>query len=304
VNERGLAGAPPLRVVVGARRHVTIDRALRFLGVGRAALEVVECDAEGRMRTEALRAALARAGGPAIVCAQAGEVNTGAFDDLAAAADLASDAGAWLHVDGAFGLWAGASPTLRHHLLGSERADSWATDAHKWLNVPYDCGLAFTAHPEAHRAAMAARAGYLEQAAPGAGRDPSDWAPELSRRARGFALWAALRSLGRRGIADLVERCCEHARRFARELAALEGCEVLNEVVLNQVLVRFGDDGSTREVVRRVQQGGEAWMGGTTVDGRAAMRISVVNWRTTGGDVARAVRALREAWAAVRAGRS
>jgi len=303
VNESGLAGAPPIRVVAGARRHVTVDRALRFLGLGRAALRAVESDAQGRMRTDALREALASGGGPTIVCAQAGEVNTGAFDDLAAAADLASAAGAWLHVDGAFGLWAAASPSLRHLVRGVERADSWATDAHKWLNVPYDSGLAFTAHPAAHRKAMAVQAGYLQQAAPGAERDEVDWTPEFSRRARGFALWAALRSLGRRGIADLVERSCAHARRFARELGAVDGCEVLNEVVLNQALVRFGDDEATREVTRRVQAGGEAWMSGTAVDGKAALRISVVNWRTTDEDVGRAVAALRLAWSAVRAQR-
>jgi len=303
VNESGLAGAPPIRVVAGARRHVTVDRALRFLGLGRSALRAVESDAQGRMRTDALREALAAGGGPTIVCAQAGEVNTGAFDDLAAAADLASAAGAWLHVDGAFGLWAAASPSLRHLVRGVERADSWATDAHKWLNVPYDSGLAFTAHPAAHRKAMAVQAGYLQQAAPGAERDEVDWTPEFSRRARGFALWAALRSLGRRGVADLVERSCGHARRFARELRAVDGCEVLNEVVLNQVLVRFGDDEATREVTRRVQAGGEAWMSGTTLEGRAALRISVVNWRTTDEDVGRAVAALRLAWSAVRAQR-
>jgi glutamate/tyrosine decarboxylase-like PLP-dependent enzyme len=303
VNERGLAGAPEIRVLLGARRHVSVDRALRFLGLGRAAIRVVEADGQGRMRTEALGAALAERGGPTIVCAQAGEVNTGAFDDLGAVSDLARAAGAWLHVDGAFGLWAAASPTLRPLLRGVERADSWATDAHKWLNVPYDSGLAFCAHPEAHRRAMTVQAGYLQQAAPGAERDEVDWTPDFSRRARGFALWAALRSLGRRGIAELVERSCAHARRFSRELGGVEGCEVLNEVVLNQVLVRFGDDEATREVTRRVQAGGEAWMSGTTVDGKAALRISVVNWRTTDEDVGRAVAALRGAWSAVRAAR-
>jgi glutamate/tyrosine decarboxylase-like PLP-dependent enzyme len=303
VNERGLSGAPAIRVLAGTRRHVTVDRALRFLGLGRTALRPVQSDGQGRMRPDALREALAAGSGPAVVCAQAGEVNTGAFDDLAAVADAAGRAGAWLHVDGAFGLWAAASPALRHLVRGLERADSWAADAHKWLNVPYDSGLAFTAHPAAHRAAMTVQAGYLQAAQDGAGRDPVDWTPEFSRRARGFALWAALRSLGRKGVADLIERSCAHAGRFARELSRVEGCQVLNEVVLNQVLVRFGDDEATREVTRRVQAGGEAWMSGTTVDGQAALRISVVNWRTTDEDVGRALSALRLAWSAVRAAR-
>jgi len=303
VNERGMAGAPPIRVIAGARRHVTVDRALRFLGLGRSALRIAPSDREGRMVMDGLAAELAREPGPAVVCTQAGEVNTGAFDDLARAADLSAAAGAWLHVDGAFGLWAAASPAHRHLVAGASRADSWATDAHKWLNVPYDCGLAFTAHPEAHRAAMAVQAGYLQQASPGAERDAVDWTPEFSRRARGFVLWAALRSLGRSGVADLVARCCGYARRFARELGATPGCAVLNEVVLDQVLLRFGDDdGATREVIRRVQEGGEAWMSGTTVDGRAAMRISVVSWRTSDDDVARAVAAVRRAWEATRSG--
>ncbi len=228
-------------------------------------------------------------------------MNSGAFDDLAAAAELAHASAAWLHVDGAFGLWAAASPALRHLVRGVELADSWATDAHKWLNVPYDSGLAFTAHPDAHRG----------HGGPG-GLPPASRARRRARRgrldagvlpaARGFTLWDALRSLGRTGVAELVERSCAHARRFARELAATEGCLVLNEVVLNQVLVRFEDDEATREVIRRVQAGGEAWMSGTTVDGKAAMRISVVNWRTTDEDVARALAALRGAWSAVRGG--
>jgi len=300
VNARGLAGGPPLRVLAGARRHVTIDRALRLLGVGQDAIVPVPSDRHGRMSPDGLAAALAAGGGPTVVCAQAGEVNSGAFDDLEAIGERARAAGAWLHVDGAFGLWAAASPQTRHLVRGHERADSWATDAHKWLNVPYDSGLAFTAHPEAHRRAMGVKAGYLEQAGPGAERDEVDWTPEFSRRARGFPLWAALRSLGRSGVAGLVERSCAHARRFGQALAALPGVELLDEVVLNQVLVRFGDDAGTREVIRRVQQGGEAWMSGTTVDGQAAMRISVVNWRTTSRDVERALAAIGEAWRAVR----
>ncbi|MFT3913499.1 MAG: pyridoxal-dependent decarboxylase [Anaeromyxobacteraceae bacterium] len=302
VNRDGLEGAPRLRVVAGERRHVTIDRALRFLGLGQAALRAVPCDGQGRMVPAALAAALgAEERVATIVCAQAGEVNTGAFDDLDAVARLSAAAGAWLHVDGAFGLWAAASPARRGLLAGVERADSWATDAHKWLNVPYDCGLAFTAHPAAHRAAMGVTAAYLEPTSPDAGRDPVDWTPEFSRRARGFTLWAALRALGRRGVAGLVDRCCAHAERFAAALAAEPGCAILNDVVLDQVLVRFGDDdAATREVVRRVQASGEAWMSGTTVDGEAAMRISVVSWRTTEADVDRAVEAIRAAWRAVR----
>ena len=209
VGRDGLHGAPPIRVLAGAERHVTIDRSLRLLGLGTGALELVPADGQGRMRADALREALADATGPAIVCAQAGNVNTGAFDPLDEIADACAAAGAWLHVDGAFGLWAAASPRFRHLVAGSERADSWATDAHKWLNVPYDSGIVFCRHPESHGAAMAVAASYLQRAD---GRSPSDWVPESSRRARGFAVWAALRSLGRDGVAELVERCCDHAR--------------------------------------------------------------------------------------------
>ncbi|HWH06887.1 MAG TPA: pyridoxal-dependent decarboxylase, partial [Gaiellaceae bacterium] len=219
---------------------------------------------------------------------QAGNVNTGACDDLAAIADAADAVGAWFHVDGAFGLWAAASPRHRHLVAGLERADSWATDAHKWLNVPYDSGLAFCAHPESHRAAMSVRAAYLEQLEPDAARDELDWNPEFSRRARGFPIYAALRSLGRSGVAELVDRCCRHASRFAELLGAEDGVEILNDVVLNQVLVRFGDDDAlTQEVVRRVQEEGTLWLSGTVWQGRAAMRISVSSWRTTDGDVER-----------------
>ncbi|MDQ3121856.1 MAG: pyridoxal-dependent decarboxylase, partial [Actinomycetota bacterium] len=206
----------------------------------------------------------------------------------------AKAAGAWLHVDGAFGLWAAASPKLRHLVEGVSEADSWATDAHKWLNVPYDSGLAFVAHPEAHRAAMAMTAEYLV-ADPDAARDQMDWTPEFSRRARGLTVYAALRSLGRSGVAELVERCCRHARRFARELGQLPGCEILNDVVLNQVLLRFADDRTTRAVLDAVQRSGEAWMSGTTWDERFAIRISVSNWRTSDEDVSRTVAAFERA---------
>ena len=287
VARDGLAGAPPIRVVVGAKRHVTIDRALRLLGIGATSLEVVPVDDQGRMRLDELRLG----DGPAIVCGQAGEVNTGAFDDLEAIADAAAEAGAWFHVDGAFGLWAAASPALRHLLKGSERADSWATDGHKWLNVPYDSGLAFCAHPDAHRAAMSVTASYLVHSGDDRERDQVDWTPEFSRRARGFPIYAAIRSLGRAGIAELVEGCCTNARRFAALLEA-GGATVLNDVVLNQVLVRLGDGDRTREAIARVQQDGTCWLSGTDWNGEHAMRISVSNWRTTAEDVERSAAAI------------
>jgi glutamate/tyrosine decarboxylase-like PLP-dependent enzyme len=291
VEADGLAGAPPIRVIVGEKRHATIPRALRLLGIGEGALVPVTADDQGRMRVDALRAVLAAGSGPTIVCGQAGEVNTGAFDPLDEIADAATEAGAWFHVDGAFGLWAAAVPGMRHLLRGSERADSWATDCHKWLNVPYDSGLAFCAHPDAHRAAIGVTAVYLVHAEDRRERDQMDWTPEFSRRARGFPVYAALRSLGRQGVADLVERCCAHARRFAEGLEAA-GAEILNEVVLNQVLVRFGDGERTRAVIAAVQQDGTCWLGGTDWDGEHAMRISVSNWRTTEDDVDRSLRAI------------
>ena len=283
----GLAGSPPIRVVVGAKRHVTLDRALRLLGIGASSLEVVPADDLGRMRVDELELG----DGPTVVCAQAGEVNTGAFDDLEAIADLAAASGAWMHVDGAFGLWAAASPELRGLVRGVERADSWATDAHKALNVPYDSGLAFCAHPDAHRAAMGVTASYLVHAEDRRERDPVDWTLEFSRRARGFAIYAAIRSLGRAGIAELVERQCANARRFAAALEA-GGATILNDVVFNQVLVRFGTGERTREVIARVQQDGTCWLGGTEWNGEHAMRISVSNWRTTEDDVDRSVESI------------
>ena len=234
---------------------------------------------------------------PLVVCAQAGEVNTGAFDDLEAATDAAAAAGAWLHVDGAFGLWAAASPTLAHLARGHARADSWALDGHKWLNVPYDCGIAFCARPDAHRAAMGTAAAYYVLD-PDAAREPSDWTPESSRRARSIPVYAAIRQLGRTGVAELVDRCCAHARAIAKGLVRIQGCELLNEVVLNQVLFRFEDEDRTRSILTAVQHGGEAWLGGTTWDGRAAIRLSVSGWRTTEDDVARTVRAFEQAAAA------
>src|SRR5918993_1200392 len=299
VERDGLFGAPPVEVVVGAERHVTIDAALRFLGLGSGRLRVVPADGQGRMDAAALTGALAALQGPTIVCAQAGNVNTGAVDPLPAICAAAHDHGAWVHVDGAFGLWAAASPALAHLVAGAGEADSVATDAHKWLNVPYDSGLVFVAHPEAHRAAFATVAGYLTPGQAGQ-RDPDAYTAEFSRRARGLPIWAALRSLGRSGVAAMVERGCAQARRFAAALEAADGVEVLNEVVLNQVLVRFRDpggdhDGRTREVVRRVQAGGTLWLSGTTWHDMAAMRISVSNWSTTDDDVDRSVAAILEA---------
>jgi glutamate/tyrosine decarboxylase-like PLP-dependent enzyme len=296
VARDGLVGAPRIRVLAGAERHVTIDRSLRLLGLGTACLELVPADDQGRMRAEALKEALEAAAGPTIVCAQAGNVNTGAVDPFAEIADACEATEAWIHVDGAFGLWAAASPRYGQLVDGVERADSWAADAHKWLNVPYDCGIVFTKHPDAHADAMAVVASYLQRAG---GRSPSDWVPESSRRARGFAVWAALRSLGRHGVAELVDRCCEHARRFAELLAAGPGVEILNEICLNQVLVRFSDDDeTTREVVRRVQDDGTCWLGATDWQGRVAMRISVSSFRTTVDDVERSAAAILEAAAA------
>jgi len=288
VGDDGLYGAPPIRVVVGATRHVTVDRALRLLGMG--APDIIGADDQGRMRVEELELDER----PTIVCTQIGDVNTGACDDVSAIVERTHASGAWLHVDGAFGLWAAASPSLRHLVAGCEHADSWATDAHKWLNVPYDCGIAFCAHPESHRAAMGTTAAYLVQGDGEGNREPLDYNPEFSRRARGFPVYAAIRALGRTGIAAMIERSCAHARRFAAGLEEL-GAEVLNEVVLNQVLFRFEDDERTADVLRAVQASGEAWMSGTVWSGRAAIRVSVSNWQTTDEDVERTLAAYRAA---------
>jgi glutamate/tyrosine decarboxylase-like PLP-dependent enzyme len=290
VEERGLVGAPAIRVLVGEQVHASLLVALRYAGLGTGTAVRVAVDDQGAMRADALRDAL---DGPAIVCAQAGEVNTGAFDPLDEIADAAAEHGAWVHVDGAFGLWAAASPRLRVLVAGAERADSWAVDSHKWLNVPYDGGLAIVADREAVRGAMGVRASYLPQ---DDGREPFDYVPEMSRRARGVPVYAALRSLGRSGLAELVERCCALARRLAAAMDDVPGAEVLNDVVLNQVLVRFGDDDErTRAVVAEVQRGGEAWLGGTVWRGRAAARISVSNWSTTEDDIDRLAAALAAA---------
>ena len=285
VDADGLAGAPPVGVVMGDEVHPTVIKSLGLLGLGRRRAVRVPVDDQGRMRADLLPPI----SGPTIVCTQVGNVNTGAFDPVSEVCDAAHAAGAWVHVDGAFGLWAAASPALAHLVEGVGEADSWATDAHKWLNVPYDCGLAFVRDGEQLRAAMALTAEYLPTDTPY--RNPSDYAPELSRRARGVDVWAALRHLGRSGVADLVDRCCRHARRFADGLSDA-GYEVLNDVVLNQVLVAFGTPDATRRVVAGVQEDGTCWCGGTEWQGRVAMRISVSSWATTDADVERSLDAM------------
>ncbi len=299
VEAEGLHGAPTINVIMGAEAHVTIHTALRYLGLGLKHARKVATDAQGRMIPAQLAAELASCSGPTIVCAQAGSVNSGACDPLEEIAALTRAHSAWLHVDGAFGLWARAAPRLQSFARGAELADSWATDAHKWLNVPYDCGIAIVRHVEAHRDAMAVRAAYLEHAA-NAERDELEYVPEFSRRARSIPVYATLRHLGRKGVAELIERCCAHALGFARLLGAQPGVQVLNDVVLNQVLLRFGDDDeTTREVVKRVQREGTCWLGGTTWQGRAAMRISVSNWSTTQDDVERSVAAIVSAYRSI-----
>ena len=297
VERDGLVGAPPVRVLVSQEHHVTVDRALRFLGLGTACAEVVAVDERGAMRSEALARALRAPDGPTIVCAQAGDVNTGAVDPLDEICDAAEPAGAWVHVDGAFGLWASASPRRRGLLRGCERARSWATDAHKWLNVPYDCGIAIVADREAHRRAMAVEASYLQQGE--RVREPLDWNPEFSRRARSLPVYAALRSLGRSGVAELVDRLCACAERFAVRLGAQPGLEVLAQG-LNQVLVRpRGRADVTDRLVARIQRDGTCWTSATTWRGARCMRVSVCNWRTTTADVDRSVEAIARALQAV-----
>jgi len=285
----GLFGAPPVDVVIGEEAHYTIPMALRHLGFGGARLRRVGVDGQGRMKSDALRTTLRASTGPCIVCAQVGNVNTGAFDPLEAIADAAKERGAWLHVDAAFGLWAAASPALAPLMRGIAHADSIATDGHKWLNVPYDCGIVFCADSEAHRAAMTLQAAYMIGSS--GERDPHEFVPEESRRARAVPVYAALRSLGRAGVADMVERCCRLARRFADGLRSV-GFEVLNDVVLNQVLVAFGDAERTRQTIAAIQQEGTCWCGSTHWQGRTAMRISVSNWRTTEADVDRSLEAI------------
>jgi glutamate/tyrosine decarboxylase-like PLP-dependent enzyme len=320
VEEDGLIGAPDLAVVVGAEAHVTIHVSLQMLGLGRGRVFKVDADDQGRMRADALRETLADlADRPVLVCAQSGNVNTGAFDPLpeivAAVRELPN---AWLHVDGAFGLWAAVSPSLRHLTAGLADADSWTTDAHKWLNVPYDSGIAIGRDAAAHHAAMTLGAAYYVETA-GGERDPYNWVAESSRRARGFPIYAALRSLGRDGLADVIDRSCAIARRMAEGLRDAPGVTILNDVVLNQVLVRFappsadgngaGDDAAatdafTRHVIAAVQADGTCWLGGTTWHGMAAMRISVSNWSTTEADADLSVAAIRRCADAVASGRT
>ena len=314
VEEDGLIGAPDIAVVVGAEAHVTIHVSLQMLGLGRNHVHRVAADGQGRMRADALRETLATVRDrPVLVCAQSGNVNTGAFDPLpeilGAVRELPN---AWLHVDGAFGLWAAASPALRHLTVGLADADSWTTDAHKWLNVPYDSGIAIVRDAAAHHAAMTLGAAYYVETA-GGERDPYNWVAESSRRARGFPIYAVLRHLGRDGLAEMIDRCCALARRMADGLRDAPGLTILNDVVLNQVLVRFAlpaaSDGAasdeaaadtfTREVIAGVQADGTCWLGGTTWHGLAAMRISVSNWSTTEADADLSVAAIRRCAAAV-----
>ncbi|MEO8333876.1 MAG: aminotransferase class V-fold PLP-dependent enzyme [bacterium] len=285
VEGDGLFGAPPITVLTGAEAHPTLYKALGVVGLGRNRVVHVPVDAQGRMRVEAMP----RIDGPTIVCVQAGNVNTGAFDPTGDICDYAHEAGAFVHVDGAFGLWARASKELAHLGEGIERADSWATDAHKWLNVPYDSGVAFVRDREALRAAMAVTADYLPTDS--TNRNPSDYTPELSRRARGVEVWAALAALGREGVDEMVSRHCRQARRFAERLAQA-GFEILNEVVLNQVLVAFGDAVETSRAIAAIQAEGTCWAGITVWQKRTAMRISVISWATTDADVERSADAM------------
>ncbi|MGQ0646066.1 MAG: pyridoxal phosphate-dependent decarboxylase family protein [Gemmatimonadaceae bacterium] len=285
VEADGLFGAPRITVVVSEEAHPSLTKSLGLLGLGRSRVVPVPVDGQGRMRADRLPPM----SGPTIVCVQAGNVNTGSFDPVMEIAAATRQAGAWLHVDGAFGLWAAAAPARAHLAEGVALADSWATDAHKWLNVPYDSGLAIVRDADALQAAMAITAAYLPTVTPF--RNPSDFTPELSRRARGVEVWAALRHLGRAGVADLVERCCRHATHFAQALVAA-GFEILNDVVLNQVLVAFGDAATTERVAAAVQADGTCWCGGTEWQGKPALRISVSSWATTEVDVERSVAAI------------
>jgi glutamate/tyrosine decarboxylase-like PLP-dependent enzyme len=288
VEADGLIGAPPITVVVSEESHPTLFKSLGLLGLGRNRVVRVPVDEQGRMRA----GNLPLISGPTIICAQAGNVNTGAFDPLSEICERAHTAGAWVHVDGAFGLWATTAPSTIHLTNGIAEADSWATDCHKWLNVPYDSGLALVRDANALRTAMSITADYLPTTSPF--RNPSDFTPELSRRARGVEVWAALKSLGRKGVAELIERNCRQARRFAEGLQAA-GFKVLNEVVLNQVLVAFGDAETTSRVISEIQREGTCWCGGTVWQGQTAMRISVSSWATTDADVELSLNAMLRA---------
>ncbi len=291
VAQRGLNGGPRVRVIVGAERHDTVDLSLRYLGLGSP--ETVQVDEQGRLRADALQSALSSGTGePTIVVLQAGNVHSGAFDPFTEAITAAHDHGAWVHVDGAFGLWAAASPSYRRLVAGFEAADSWATDAHKTLNVPYDTGLVVVRDAAALRAAMGMHGAYLIHDELG---EPFDKVPELSRRGRAFPVWAVLRSLGRSGVAELVERLCRHASTFAAGLGEIEGATLLNDVVFTQVCATFGSDSRTQEVVRRLLADGTAWMTGSTWHDQSVLRISVSNWSTTENDVERSLDAVRQA---------
>jgi glutamate/tyrosine decarboxylase-like PLP-dependent enzyme len=295
VNVDGLNGAPVVHLIVGAERHETIDLALRYLGLGHP--RAVAADREGRIELSALSAALDAVpdGEPIVVCLQAGNLHSGAFDPFEEAIAMAHRRGAWVHIDGAFGLWAASSPLLRPLVRGFEAADSWATDAHKTLNVPYDCGIAIVAEPSALRAALGAHTDYLiRDRNPGPG-DPLEKVPELSRRARGVPTWAAISSLGRQGIIKLVENMVEMARALARGIELIDGAEVLNDVVYTQVCVSFGSDERTRAVTERIIDSGTTWMSGSRWQGRSVLRISVSNWSTTEDDVRASVDAVRRA---------
>lgn len=296
VGVDGLFGAPPIRVIAGEERHATVDRALRLLGMGERALEIVQADRSGAMDPSSLAQTLSRnPNGPTIVVAQAGNVNTGAFDDLVSISQLAKEHAGWLHVDGAFGLWAAASPDHAHLVAGVEKADSWGCDGHKWLNVPYDSGYAFCAHPDVHATAMAYTADYLTGQVVGRQFGGGDFVLESSRRARGFATWAALRSLGRSGVAEIVGRNCRLARYLADRVGQIPGVEVPHEVVLNQVLVSVGDASVTDQVERTIQEEGTVWLGATTWRGRRMLRVAISNWSTTEGDIDRVVEAIEAA---------
>ena len=298
VEDDGLIGAPRIHILCGAQAHATVDTALRQLGLGAKTPVRIAADDQGRMRPDALRDALAQTDGPAIVCAQAGNVATGAFDDFEPIADACADRNAWLHVDGAFGLWAAAAPTLRHLTEGVVRADSWAVDAHKWLNVPYDGAMAIVADADAQVAAMSLAGPYLV-ADPGQ-RDGTNYVPESSRRARVVPIYAAVRSLGRTGIAEMIERNCAQARRMAQRLAEIPGARIINDIVLNQVLVQLpGGDDANRAAVAAVQRDGTCWLGGTTWNGRHVLRVSISNWATTDDDIDRSADAIARAAKAV-----
>jgi glutamate/tyrosine decarboxylase-like PLP-dependent enzyme len=303
VEAHGLQGAPEVAVLAGDSAHVTVMVACRMLGLGADRVRLVPTDDQGRMLVSELEPMLAQHDGPAIVCTQAGEINTGAFDPIADVVAACRARGAWCHVDGAFGLWAAVSPTRRRLLNGYAKADSWATDGHKWLNVPYDCGIAAVADASAHLAAMSSTSAYIPS------HDPTvpwglDWTPEFSRRARGVPLYAALRSLGRAGLARMIDGCCDHATRMASRMAGVDDVEVCNDVVLNQVLLRFGDDDDlTQAVIDRIQQDGTCWASGSSFRGRAVLRISIVGWQTTAQDVDASADAILAALATCRSRR-